>query len=182
MAASPASGTPASSVGWIVAGLLLVVAALVFYAIFLYEAGLPFWGLFWIGIVGLVFAGISYLLRSLGGRPAIARSVGWGFYAFGFAVLLIDLGLNPAPSIASVWQVTGLALVVLALAASVAFIGWRLRAVAEPPSRDAARRSWVEHGGSPSAFQYAAAQSPSAPATMPPPGNPNPPMRPGGNG
>jgi len=168
--------------GWVITILFLVVAALVFAAIYLtIPADRGFWALITIGIVALVFAVGSYLMESFSRQPDFQRALAWGFFGMGFAVLLLTLALGPMYGvIATVDALWGLVAVISVLIITVALIGWRVRAVRATENQQVARTTW-RNEPAPSAFSYAAANSPSVPATSPPPpasGAPPPPRSP----
>jgi MFS family permease len=160
--------------------LFLVGAALLFIILYVaFPASQHFWGLIWIGISALILALASYFAESASRDPTYQRSLGWGFFGMGFAVLFLTIGLAPSYGISlGIWQYIGLLLVVLALAVAVGGMIWRTRAVGRTADRQVVREQWRERPA-PSAFSYAAANSPSVPATSPPPGAPpSPPSSP----
>lgn len=150
--------------------LFLLIAAILFYLIYLaFPASQHFYGLLWIGILSLIFALLSYFAESFSRDPTAQRSAAWGFFGMGFAVLFLTIGLAPYYGISlGIWQLVGLLFTLIALVVSVALIGWRLRALQSTSSRLAVREQWRERPA-PSAFSYAAANSPSVPATAPAP-------------
>lgn len=156
----------------LIAAILLVAAAILLVGIYLI---LPQSGhapaLLIIGAVGVVFGVISYLLQSASRDPSLQRGVAWGFYAFGFAVLFLTLGLNPASYLNLTDQVIGLVITLVVLAGSVAAIAWRYRTVAARAPLEAQREAWRSSTPA-SAFEYSTAHSPSAPATAPAPSTP----------
>lgn len=171
MASNPALPTAARVSGPIVAALLIVAAALAFVGIYYaLNPTDPLWARLAIGILAVALAAASYLAISLSkGEAPIQRYTAWGFFAFGFAVLLVTLALpSSAYTLQPVWRYVGLTLVVIALAGAVAGIGWRSRGSVEPPAREAARAEWRSRPPV-SAFDYATARSPDAPSTSPPP-------------
>ncbi|MGI0072072.1 MAG: hypothetical protein ACRECT_08435 [Thermoplasmata archaeon] len=167
---------PRTRLGGIVLTLIfLVVAALIFYLIYI---ALPqsqhFYGLVWIGIVALLFATLSYFAESFSRDPSAQRSLAWGFYGMGFAVLFLTIGLAPSYGIAlGIWLPVGLLLTAIALGVSIALVIWRIRAVTTTAQRLEVREQWRERPA-PSAFTYAAANSPSVPASAPAPSPPPP--------
>jgi MFS family permease len=175
MSSSPPASPPARTrwSGAVLTGIFLVVAAILFYLIYLaFPASQHFWGLIWIGILALVFAILSYLAESLSREPTAQRSLAWAFFGMGFAVLFLTIGLAPSYGVAlGTWQLIGLLLTAIALGVSIALIGWRLRALQSTQARLATREQWRERPA-PSAFSYAAANSPSVPATAPAPAAP----------
>jgi hypothetical protein len=158
--------------------IFLVVAAILFYLIYLaFPSSQHFWGLLWIGILALIFAIVCYLAESFSRDPAAQRSLAWGFFGMGFAVLFLTIGLAPSYGVSlGIWQLVGLLLTAIALGVSIALVGWRMRAVRSTQTREAVRDQWRERPA-PSAFSYAAANSPSVPQTAPPPTNSSPPPR-----
>ncbi|HXW67888.1 MAG TPA: hypothetical protein VEL82_08465 [Thermoplasmata archaeon] len=163
-----ASGTRWSP--WVLTALFLVIGAILFYLVYLaFPANQHFDGLLWIGILSLIFAVVCYLAESISRDPAAQRSLAWAFFGLGFAVLFLTLGLAPYYGVSlGTWQLVGLLFTTIALAVAIALIGWRIRAVRAEPQREAQREAWRERPA-PSAFSYAAANSPSVPATAPPP-------------
>ncbi len=154
--------------------LFLIVAALVFAAIyFTVTADRGFWALLLIGIVALIFALGSYLMESVSRRPTAQRSLAWGFFGMGFAVLILTIALGPTYGVLStVWMLWGLVIVIAVLIVAVALMGWRVRAVRATENQQVARTSWRQEPA-PSAFSYAAANAPSVPVTSPPPSAPS---------
>ena len=162
----------------VLTAIFLVVAAILFYLVYLaLPSSQHFYGLLWIGILALIFAVVCYLAESLSRDPAAQRSLAWGFFGMGFAVLFLTIGLAPSYGVSlGTWQLIGLLVTAIALGISIALVGWRLRAVQATQSREAVRDQWRERPA-PSAFSYAAANSPSVPQTAPPPANSPPPPR-----
>lgn len=156
--------------GWLITALFLIVAALVFVALYLtLTANMHYWALIGIGIIALVFALGSYLMESVSRDPTAQRSLAWGFFGLGFAVLLLTIGLGPTygvlPTVSALW---GLVVVIVVLIIAVALIAWRGRAVRATANQQVARAAW-RNEPAPSAFSYAAANAPSVPSTAPPP-------------
>ncbi len=164
--ASP-SPSRSTATGWITFGLFIVIGALFLGGIYLFLKVQPFWALFWVGVLALVFALASYLAGALTPDPKFQRGLATGYYGLGFLLLYADLAANPGSTLTSAWQLVTLALVTLALASTVIAIGWRLRSVAQPPREARDREAWRQSGGSPSAFSYTTAHSPSSPTPMP---------------
>ncbi len=166
----------------VLTAIFLIVGAILFYLVYLaFPSDQHFYGLVWIGILALIFAAVCYLAESFSRDPAAQRSLAWGFFGMGFAVLFLTIGLAPTYGISlGVWQYVGLLLTAIALGVAIALIGWRMRAVQTTARREVVREEWRERPA-PSAFTYAAANSPSVPATAPPPAsspsNPAPPPR-----
>jgi len=180
MTDSSRAPAPSSPTGWITFGLFVVIGGLFLGGVYLFLRPQPFWALFWVGILALVFALASYLAGALTPNPRFQRGLAAGYYGLGFLLLYSDLAVNPGSTLTSAWQLVALALVTLALASTVIAIGWRLRSIAQPPREAQEREAWRQSGGSPSAFSYTAAHSPSNPTPMPAPSAQNPPP-PGGS-
>jgi hypothetical protein len=170
MTSSTAAPASTKWSGIVLTVIFLVVAAILFYLVYL---ALPqnqhFGGLLWIGILSLIFALLCYFAESFSRQPSAQRSLAWGFFGMGFAVLFLTLGLAPSYGISlGTWQLIGLLFTAIALGVSIALIAWRGRAVQATAARQAVREQWRERPA-PSAFDYAAAHSPSVPSTTPPP-------------
>lgn len=150
--------------------IFLAVAVILFYLVYLaLPASQHFFGLIWIGILALIFAVVCYLAESFSRDPAAQRSLAWGFFGMGFAVLFLTLGLAPSYGVAlGNWQLVGLLVTAIALGISIALVAWRQRAVQATAAREVVREEWRQRPA-PSAFDYATARSPSVPATAPPP-------------
>ena len=159
--------------------LFLVVAAILFAAIYLSLPGQQhFWALITIGILAIVFALGSYLMESLSREPTAQRSLAWGFFGMGFAVLLLSVGLAPTYGLMTVsLALFDLVVVLVVLIVAVALIAWRGRAVRATENQQVSRGTW-RNEPAPSAFSYATANAPSVPTTAPPPPTPNPPSSP----
>jgi MFS family permease len=159
--------------GWLLTALFLIAAILLFGAIyFALPQNQHFSGLLTIGVLSLVFSIGSYLAESFSREPTAQRSLAWGFFGMGFAVLFLTIGLGPTYGTLSLaGQVIGLLLLVVALAVAVGLIGWRRQAVRSTEGQLAARRAWRPESA-PSALNYAAATSPTVPRTPPPPTEP----------
>jgi len=179
MATAPmARPQPAGWGAWVLAVLFLVIAALVFAGLYLAFPQTNHWyGLLGIGIVALFFALGSYLAEAASREPTIQRSLAWGFFGMGFAVLLFTVGLGTMYGVTTlVGTLIGLIIVVVALFVSVGLMMWRIRSVARTRAREAPRDAWRREP-SPSALTYATATSPSVPEVTPPPAAGNPPPR-----
>lgn len=180
MANPPSPAPVARLAGPLIAAILLVAAALLFVGIYLIFPGNGHaFALILIGIIGVLFAVVAYLLESVSRQPTIQRGVAWGFYAFGFAVLFLTMGLNPTSYLNLTDQVIGLVLTLVILAGSVALIAWRYRSVAEVEPREQERAQWRASTPT-SAFDYSTAHAPSSPTTAPPSGSPPPAQPPTG--
>jgi len=162
--------TPAAWGAWVLLAIFLAIAALICATLYyVYPQSNHWYALLAIGIVGLFFSLGSYLAEAASREPTIQRSLAWGFFGFGFAVLLITIGVGPMYNVLStVWMLIGLTVTLAALFISVGLIMWRVRAVARTAGREAPREAWRQEP-TPSAFSYAAANSPSVPAVTPPP-------------
>jgi hypothetical protein len=153
----------------------LFVAATVILDLLLYDllaSNQHFYALLWIGIFALFFSLGCYLAESFSRRPVVQRALAWGYFGMGFAVLFLTVALGPSYSVLSAtWQLFGLLLIVVALIVAVALIAWRGRALRATENREVPKEAWrVEPA--PSAFSYAAANSPSVPEAAPPPTSP----------
>ena len=177
---APSSSSPPARArmgGWLLTALFVIGAALVFYAIYLaFPAQSHYGALLIIGVLALLLALASYLAESFSRDPQAQRSLAWGFFGMGFTVLLLTLGLGPSYGITSpLAALEGLIVVFVLLAVTIALIVWRVRALAATQAREAPRQAW-RNEPAPSAFSYAAANSPSVPSTAPPPADgPSPP-------
>jgi hypothetical protein len=166
--------------GWLLTGLFLVIAVVVFFAVYLAfpgPSGTHYDALLIIGILAVVLAVVSYLAESFSRDPTAQRSLAWAFFGMGFATLFLAVGLGPSYGITTFLQaVEGLIVVAVFFAIAVALIVWRIRSVQATQTEMRSRDAW-KHEPTPSAFSYAAANSPSVPATSPPvpPAGANPP-------
>ncbi len=165
--------------GLVLTAIFLVIAALLFFGLYIaFPQNSHYYALIYIGALALVFALVSYLAESFSRQPSAQRSLAWGFFGMGFAVLFLSLGLGPYYNVISQLEaIEGLVLVLVVLFASVAGIRWRGRAVRATENQQVPRAAWRSEPA-PSAFSYATASSPSVPATAPPPPNPNAPPAP----
>jgi small-conductance mechanosensitive channel len=154
----------------VLTALFLVIGAILFYLVYLaFPANQHFDGLLWIGILALIFAIVCYLAESISRDPTAQRSLAWAFFGLGFSVLYLTLGLAPAYGVSlGTWQLIGLLVTTIALAISIALVAWRVRNVQSTAVREKQREQWREQPA-PSAFSYAAANSPSVPSSAPPP-------------
>jgi hypothetical protein len=181
MVSSPGSMQPVKG-RWsaiVLTALFLAVGVILFTLIYLsFPANQHFTALITIGILSLVFAVLCYLAESLSRDPVSQRSLAWGFFGMGFTVLLLTIGLGPYYGVLSPFaQLYGLLFTILALAVALALITWRTRSLRATANLEAARGAW-RNEPTPSAFSYAAAQSPSVPGTVQPsspPGSSTPP-------
>jgi MFS family permease len=162
--------------GWLLTGLFVAAAVILFLLIYV---GLPqhqhYSALLVIGVVALFLALGSYLAESFSRDPTAQRSLAWGFFGLGFAVLFLTIGLGPSYGLLStVYMLVGLLLTIIALIVTVALIAWRGRALRSTANREIPRQAW-RNEPAPSAFSYAAANSPSVPEAAPAPTKPQPP-------
>ncbi|MEM0129398.1 MAG: hypothetical protein QXG65_04480 [Thermoplasmata archaeon] len=169
MSSTPRGGGGQAIAAGLITAVLLAAAAIFFVGLYLLLPAADHAPAFlWIGILSILFAIVSYTMGAFSRRPVYQRATGWGFYGFGFAILLLTLGLNPGTYLTLADQVVGLVLTLVILAGSFAAIAWRYRSSEEPPAREAAREQWRNRRPM-SAFDYPTAQSPSAPVTPPAP-------------
>jgi peptidoglycan/LPS O-acetylase OafA/YrhL len=154
----------------LITALFVIVAVLVFAAIYYtITSDHGFWALIAIGIVALIFALGSYLMESVSRQPTAQRSLAWGFFGMGFAVLILTVALGPTYGVlGTVWMLWGLVIVLAVLIVAVALIAWRVRAVRATENQEVSRTAW-RNEPAPSAFSYSAANSPNVPSTSPPP-------------
>ena len=153
--------------GTLLTALFVVFAVVVFLLIYYaFPANQHYSALLLIGVVSLFFALGCYLAESVSRDPSYQRSLAWGFFGMGFSVLFLTVGLGPyyISSITTVDQLTGLAILIALLIITVALIAWRVRAVRATENREVPRAAWRAENA-PSAFSYAAANSPSVPQT-----------------
>lgn len=167
--------------GWLLTALFLVIAILVFVAIYLtFPDNQHYTALLLIGVISLILAVGCYLAESLSREPTAQRSLAWGFFGMGFSVLFLTVGLGPyyiSGILSPVTQLVSLIVLAVVLIVSVALISWRVRAVRATENQMVSRGSW-EREPAPSAFAYATANSPSVPkVTSPPPTAPPSPPR-----
>jgi len=168
--------------GALLTALFVVLAAVVFLLIYYaFPANQHYLGLLVIGVVSLIFAIGCYLAESFSRDPSYQRSLAWGFFGMGFAVLFLTVGLGPyyVSGITVVEQLAGLVILIVVLIVSVALIAWRVRALRATENQQVPRAAWRSETA-PSAFSYAAANSPSVPKANQIPTNPpaNPPRNP----
>ncbi len=165
--------------GLVLTVLFLVTAAVLFLLVYFALPGNQhFFALIVIGILALILSLGCYLAESFSRDPSAQRSLAWGFFGMGFAVLFLTIGLGPTYGVLSTtWMLLGLLLTLITLIVAVALIAWRGRAVRATENQQVARQSWREEPA-PSAFSYAAANSPSVPSTAPPPAPSQPPRSP----
>jgi len=160
--------------GMLLTALFLILAAVVFlFLYYLFPQNQHYTALLAIGVVALFFALGSYLAESLSRSPGAQRSLAWGFFGMGFAVLFLTVGLGPyyINSISTLDQLEGLIVLIVLLIITVALIIWRGRSVRATENQQVPREAWRAETA-PSAFSYAAANAPSVPTTAPPPSSP----------
>jgi MFS family permease len=153
--------------GALLTALFLIFAVVVFLLVYYaFPADQHYTALLLIGVISLLFALGCYLAESISRDPSYQRSLAWGFFGMGFAVLFLTVGLGPyyISSITTVDQLTGLAILIAVLIITVALIAWRVRAVRAAENREVPRAAWRAENA-PSAFSYATANSPSVPQT-----------------
>jgi MFS family permease len=158
---------------WLLTGLFLAAAALLFGLLYVViPQHQHYVALLLIGVLALFFALGSYLAESFSRQPTAQRSLAWGFFGLGFAVLFLSIGLGRYYGLITLaYQLLGLLLTVIVLIVTVALIGWRGRALRRTANREIPRQAW-RNEPAPSAFSYAAANSPSVPEASPPPARP----------
>jgi len=161
--------------GVVLTAIFLAIAALVFVGVYLaFPQNSHYLALILIGFLALLFGGVSYLAEALSRDPVAKRSLAWGFFGMGFAVLFLSFGLGPYYGvIGQITAIEGLLVVLVLLFVAVAFIRWRGRSTRATENQQIPREAWRSEPA-PSAFSYAAANSPSVPATAPPPSSPPP--------
>ena len=157
--------------------VLFVAAAVILFA--LIYVGLPahqhYGALLLIGVIALFLSLGCYLAESFSREPTAQRSLAWGFFGLGFAVLFLSIGLGPYYGLVSTtYMLFGLLVTIIALIVAVAMIAWRGRALRATANREVPRTAW-RNEPAPNAFSYAAANSPSVPQAAPPPPNQQPP-------
>ena len=173
MSSSGLGSSRGAGVGAVLLSLiLLVVAALVFGAIYLIDSD-HYGALLWIGSICLLLAVVSYFLQSLSRDPLVQRSLGWGFMGMGFTLLFLTVGVSP--SISTTWRIAGFVVLLLLLAVAVGGVSWRMRTVSEEHSMETRRREWAGRPA-PNAFDYGGGLPPAPPA----PSDPMPPLPPSG--
>jgi hypothetical protein len=164
--------------GALLTALFLILAVVVFLLLYeVFTANQHFTALLLIGVFSLIFALGCYLAESLSRDPNYQRSLAWGFFGMGFAVLFLTIGLGQAylgsGVITTVEQLAALVVLLIVLIVTVALIAWRARAVRATENQQIPRAGWRSETA-PSAFSYAAANSPSVPWTAPPASSPPP--------
>lgn len=157
--------------GSVFVGVMLAIAAVLFYLVWFLESAQPFVALVAIGALALLFGLVAYLLEALVARPVIGQAVSWGFLGMGFVILFGTAGLYNDPSVAFVPTRLGLLLgTLIALAVTVLGFYWRSGQVSAEDQRVSQRKEWQARPPV-SAFDYPAARPPEVappPASMPP--------------
>ncbi|MCI4370528.1 MAG: hypothetical protein L3J81_04270 [Thermoplasmata archaeon] len=144
--------------GTAIVGILVLVAALLFAAVYLFLPGNQhFYGLLTIGILSLVFALGCYLAQSIAPNPVVPRALSWGFAGLGFALLFGTVAINPGSTLSSLGQILTLVVVLLFLAVTLVGAYWRTWTVASARTR-VERREAFQSQPPRSALEYAAAQ------------------------
>lgn len=173
--APPKGGSVSAGV---LAGLFLLVAALIFFGIYLVLPGQDhFWALITIGIVSLFFGLFSYIARSLSRQAGVQQGFAWGFAVFGLAVMFLSVVAFPvlypnSSPLTQLGEVVALILLLLVVIVIVVATRWRSRGEHADERRQEARAAW-ESRPPPSAFSYSTArvpgEAPPADAGTPPP-------------
>jgi hypothetical protein len=169
--------TPARRIsGAVFAAILLVVAALLFYFVYLVVSPTSaFQALLWIGFLALVFALVAYLMESAVAQPLLARAVSWGFMGMGFTVLFVTIGLYPDSSVTTTNRIELAIGALVLLAIAVLGVYWRSGQLPAEAQRNESRAAWQARP-TVSAFDYTT----SRPADVPPPTTGTPPRPPSG--
>ncbi|MHB8351290.1 MAG: hypothetical protein ACYDFT_01130 [Thermoplasmata archaeon] len=168
--APPPSATRQIS-GTVFIGVMLAIAAVLFYLAWFLESAQPFVALVAIGALALLFGLVAYLLQAFVQRPMIGRAVSWGFLGMGFVILFATATLYDDSSIKFIPTRLALLLATLvALAVTVLGLYWRSGQIPAETERLAERKEWQTRP-TVSAFDYVAARPPEAaapPAAVPP--------------
>lgn len=170
--AAPAAGRLAAGA---LLAIFLVVAALTFFGLYaLITTPHQFWALVAIGFFSLLFAVAAYFGQAFAQNAGAARGLAYGFAAFGFGVLFLTVlafpFLYPASDLLSLPAQVGLLILLLVLLV-VPIVGAMTGANYRRSEafRATARAQWRQ-SSPPSAFSYAAAQTPSTPPPAAPAG------------
>ncbi|MCI4363526.1 MAG: hypothetical protein L3K13_04390 [Thermoplasmata archaeon] len=173
MASSPPNTLAGRLSGAVALGIIVVLAAIVFFALWLaFPNDGHFAGLLAIGALALVFAFLTYFLQAFTSDPNPVRAAGWGLFGMGGAVLLLTLLLDAPASVSTGAKLAGVAIVLVVLLFGFLGAAWRGRTRATETNRQRAQASWRQKPVS-SAFSYSSAQPPAV-APPPPPGTPPP--------
>lgn len=153
--APPASvGTKVSSV--LIALVLVVVTVLVDVVLYISNSSYlmandHFMGLVWIGVLGLIFSLLAYLLQAATTDPTIAHALSLGYLGFGLAVLFGAVLIAPDSAyggsastwtFANEWRIISLIIVLLVLVVVLVIMRWNFRADTAADSREAKRKAW----------------------------------------
>jgi hypothetical protein len=172
-AVAPSTSAPSRARlgGWLLTGLFLAIAIVIFatvYLAFTGPNGTHYDALLIIGVLAVILALVSYLAESFSRDPTAQRSLAWAFFGMGFATLFLAVGLGPTYGITTMLQaLEGLIVVAVFFAVAIALIVWRARALRATENELTARDAWKREPA-PSAFSYATANAPSVPSTAPP--------------
>ncbi len=154
---APPGGAGRLSAGML--GLVFLALLLVVFAVIYLTAPNPFTALWEMGLLAL-FVGLgTYLAQALSKDPTVQRSLGWGFGAAGFVLLLGDFWIGPGDPLTTPWRLYLTIPVLILLIVVFGLARWRFTAVAYTKQREARRAEW-DRSAPPSAFDYAAAQTP----------------------
>lgn len=173
---TPTSGARMSISGLLLAGLMLVAAAIVFVVIYLVLPGNGhFYGLLTIGVVSLFLSVGAYFAEGFSADPTLERAVSWAFAGMGFATLFLTLLLAPNSPFSTTTTLVAVLLLILLLAGGVVAVRWRMGQERSTSRREEQRAEWRSRPA-PSAFSYATAHPPgeagsptaTEPATPPP--------------
>lgn len=166
--------------GVLIAGLMLAVAVLIFFGIYLsMPQNQHFYALLWIGVLGLVFGFATYFAQAFLRDPAPARFATFGFVGMGFTVLFLTVLIAPGNPFTLGSQLAALVVLILLLIAVVAFAMWRARELGREARRSERRQEWTASPPA-SALDYPAARAAAAPPAATPTSSGSPPSRPGG--
>lgn len=163
--------------GLVLTVIFLAIATLIFVGIYLaFPQNSHYGALLLIGVIALLFCLITYFAEAFSRDPTAQRSLAWGFFGMGFAVLFLSLGLGPTYGVIGVIAaIEGLIVVLALLFIAVGFVAWRGRSARATANQEVARSAWRQEPA-PNAFSYATANSPSVPSTAPaPPASNSPP-------
>ncbi|MCI4367246.1 MAG: hypothetical protein L3K08_05805 [Thermoplasmata archaeon] len=168
MSASSSSGNGPKIASAILAVAFLAVVVLLF--VFVYLAVKPvFNALIDMGVIALVLALLAYFFQSFSRDPIVQRSLGWGFGAMGFVILIFTIWLEPAsPALSATTQVAATMVIAVAFLIAAVFTVWRTRSLTTTQKREEHRAQW-DQSRPPSAFEYAAARAPGTSGVGSPP-------------
>jgi hypothetical protein len=161
-----------------IGGILVVVAAALFFGIYLAVPELNhFYALLAIGVIALLFAAFAYLAQAFTRDPVVQRAATLGFLGMGFVVLFLDVafgGEGDTPSFLG--RLAGLIVLALLLVVALGGILWRVKGRMTDAVREERRDSWAQRPVA-SAFDYPAAQAVAPPPTAPANAPSSPPAR-----